>query len=123
MASTSSFPNEKKTDRSNDTSKLLNRYYNQEIYYTPSEVDAVIGYFQKRRFDQVAAVNTAAIILQQAGVDKIPVFELIDTLKGINDVQLSNVIAQILNLSRSSCSTIGYKIIVPNLSEQRNIIV
>jgi hypothetical protein len=123
MASTSSFPNEKKTDRSNDTSKLLNRYYNQEIYYTPSEVDAVIGYFQKRGFDQVAAVNTAAIILQQAGVDKIPVFELIDTLKGINDVQLSNVIAQILNLSRSSCSTIGYKIIVPNLSEQRNIIV
>ena len=79
--------------------------------------------FQKRGFDQVAAVNTAAIILQQAGIDKIPSFELIDTLKGINDVQLSNVIAQILNLNRSSCSTIGYKISVPNLSEQRNIIV
>lgn len=123
MTFTSSLPTEKKTDRANDTSKLLNRYYNQEIYYTPSEVDAAIGYFQKRGFDQVAAVNTAAIILQQAGVDKIPVFELIDTLKGINDVQLSNVIAQILNLNRSSCSTIGYKITTPDLIEQRNIIV
>lgn len=123
MAATSSIPTEKKVDKSNDTSKLLNRYYNQEIYYSASEVDAVIGYFQKRGFDQVAAVNTAAIILQQAGIDKIPSFELIDTLKGINDVQLSNVIAQILNLNRSSCSTIGYKISVPNLSEQRNIIV
>lgn len=123
MAATSSIPTEKKVDKANDTSKLLNRYYNQEIYYTPAEVDAVIGYFQKRGFDQVAAVNTAAIILQQAGVDKIPAFELLDTLKGINDVQLSNVIAQILNLNRSSCSTIGYKISVPNLSEQRNIIV
>ncbi len=120
---TSSLPNDKKTDKANDTSRLLNRYYNQEIYYTPSEVDAVIGYFQKRGFDQVAAINTAAIILQQAGVDKIPVFELLDTLKGINDVQLSNVIAQILNLKRSSCSTIGYRITVPNLTEQRNIIV
>jgi hypothetical protein len=123
MAATSSIPTEKKVDKSNDTSKLLNRYYNQEIYYSASEVDAVIGYFQKRGFDQVAAVNTAAIILQQAGIDKIPSFELLDTLKGINDVQLSNVIAQILNLNRSSCSTIGYKISVPNLSEQRNIIV
>ena len=123
MAATSSIPTEKKVDKSNDTSKLLNRYYNQEIYYSASEVDAVIGYFQKRGFDQVAAVNTAAIILQQAGIDKIPSFELLDTLKGINDVQLSNVIAQILNLNRSLCSTIGYKISVPNLSEQRNIIV
>lgn len=123
MAATSSIPSEKKVDKANDTSKLLNRYYNQEIYYTPAEVDAVIGYFQKRGFDQVAAVNTAAIILQQAGIDKIPAFELLDTLKGINDVQLSNVIAQILNLNRSSCSTIGYKVSVPNLSEQRNIIV
>lgn len=123
MAASSSLPSEKKTDRANDTGKLLNRYYNQEIYYSPSEVDAVIGYFQKRGFDQVAAVNTAALILQQAGIDKIPVFELIDTLKGINDVQLSNVIAQILNLNRSSCSTIGYKITTPDLSEQRNIIV
>jgi len=123
MPATSSLPKENKTDRANDTGKLLNRYYNQEIYYTPSEVDAVIGYFQKRGFDQVAAVNTAAVILQQAGVDKIPVFELIDTLKGINDVQLSNVIAQILNLSRSSCSTIGYKIPTIDLIEQRNIIV
>ncbi len=123
MPASSSLPSESRTDRANDTNKLLNRYYNQEIYYTPSEVDAVIGYFQKRGFDQVAAVNTAAIILQQAGIDKIPAFELIDTLKGINDVQLSNVIAQILNLNRSSCSTIGYRITVPNLSEQRNIIV
>ena len=72
MAATSSIPTEKKVDKSNDTSKLLNRYYNQEIYYSASEVDAVIGYFQKRGFDQVAAVNTAAIILQQAGIDKIP---------------------------------------------------
>lgn len=123
MATTSSLPNEKKTDRANNTNKLLNRYYNQEIYYTPAEVDAVVGYFQKRGFDEVAAVNTAALILQQAGVDKIPAFELLDTLKGINDVQLSNVIAQILNLNRSSCSTIGYRITVPDLTEQRNIIV
>jgi len=47
MVTTSSLPNEKKTDRANNTNKLLNRYYNQEIYYTPSEVDAVVGYFLK----------------------------------------------------------------------------
>lgn len=122
MSITSSLPNSSKKDNANDTSKLLNRYYNQEIYYTPSEVDAVVGYFQKRGFDQIAAVNTAALILQQSGIDKIPVFELIDTLKGISDVQISNIIAQILNLNRSSCSTIGYRINTSELYEQRNII-
>lgn len=111
------------TDQSNNTNRLVNRYYNQEVYYTASEVNAVVGYFEKRGFDQVAAVNTAALILQAAGQERTPVFELIDTLKGIDDVQLSNVIAQILNLNRSSCSSVGYRISSNELYEQRNIIV
>jgi len=110
-------------DKSNQPSRMLNRYFNQEIYYTPAEIDAVVGYFQKRGFDEVAAVNTASLILQQAGVDKIPAFELIDTLKGITDVQLSNVVAQILNLNRSASSTIGYRVSKIELYEERNIVV
>ena len=122
MAGSSTLPN-KATDNSNNTSRLLNRYYNQELYYTASEVDAVIGYFQKRGFDQTAAVNTAALILQAAGTEKIPAYELLDTLKGITNVQLSNVVAQILNTNRSACSSIGYRIPTVELYEQRNVIV
>jgi len=107
----------------NDTSKLFNRQFNQEIGYNSSEVDAVIGYFLKRGFDQVAAVNTALILLEQAKKDKIPVFELIDTLKGVTDVTLNNIVTQILNLNRSRATTLGYTV-APGLSsiEKRNIL-
>jgi hypothetical protein len=106
------------------TTKFFDNYYNKEISYNASEVDAVIGYFLKRGFDKVSAVNTASILLQQAEIDQLTVFKLLDTLKGINDVQLSNVVAQILNLNRSKVSTLGYR--VPEekqLFDQRQIIV
>jgi hypothetical protein len=106
------------------TKKFFDNYYNKEISYNASEVDAVIGYFLKRGFDNVSAVNTASILLQQAEIDQLTVFKLLDTLKGINDVQLSNVVAQILNLNRSKVSTLGYR--TPEekqLFDQRQIIV
>jgi hypothetical protein len=106
------------------TQKFFDNYYNRQISYNANEVDAVISYFLKRGFDQIAAVNTASILLQQAELDNITVFQLIDTLKGVTDVQLSNVVAQILNLNRSKTSTIGYRIPeVKLLFDQRNILV
>lgn len=106
------------------TQKFFDNYYNKQIPYKASEVDAVIGYFLKRGFEKVAAVNTASILLQQASIDQLTVFQLIDTLKGVNDVQLSNIVAQILNLNRSKTSTVGFR--VPEaiqLFDQRQIVV
>jgi uncharacterized protein (UPF0297 family) len=106
------------------TKKFFDNYYNREISYNAADVDAVIGYFLKRDFDNIAAVNTASVLLQQANKDQITVFQLIDTLKGVNDVQLSNIVAQILNLNRSKVSTLGYKIPEEKqLFEQRQIIL
>lgn len=120
---TSTLPN-LNLDSSNDITKLFNRQTNEEIGYKAAEVDAVIGYFSKRGFEQTAAINTALVLLRQASIDKIPAFKLIDTLKGISDVQLNNVVTQILNLDRNKCSVLGYRI-QPNteLFDQRNIIV
>lgn len=106
------------------TKRFFNNYYNQEINFKPEEVDAVIGYFLKRGFEKIAAVNTASVLLQQASVDQVNVYALLDTLKGINDVQLSNIVAQILNLNRSKTSTLGYKVPAnTQLFDQRNIAV
>jgi len=106
------------------TARFFDNFYNREISYNASEVDAVIGYFLKRGFDRIAAINTASVLLQQAEVDPITVFQLIDTLKGVNDVQLSNIVAQILNYNRGKSSKIGYRTATQTLLvEQRNIIV
>lgn len=111
------------TDSKELTQKFFDNYYNRQISYKQSEVDAVISYFLKRGFDKIAAVNTSSILLQQADIDGITVFKLIDTLKGVSDVQLSNIVAQILNSNRSKTSTVGYR--VPEqkqLFDQRQII-
>jgi hypothetical protein len=111
-------------DDNQGSGKIFNRFYKEDFFYNPSEVDAVIGYFLKRGFEKISAVNTASILLQQSSKDKLPAFELLDTLKGVTDVQLNNIVAQILNLSRSSCSTVGYRLTSGNtLYDQRNIII
>ena len=113
-------------DKSNsdDQRRFFNNYFKTEINYNASEVDAVIGYFLKRDFDKIAAINTASVILQQAAIDEVPVFELLDTLNGIDNIQLNNVLAQILNLNREKTSMLGFR--SQNKSElfdQRNILV
>lgn len=121
-AKTSSVPSE--TNGNKKTKEFFDRYYTNPISYKAEEVDAVVGFFQKRGFDQTAAVNTAVVLLQQAKVDGVNIFKLLDTLGGTSEVQLSNIVAQILNLNRSKVSTLGFY--VPSVGtklEQRNIIV
>lgn len=106
------------------TQQFFDNYYSEQIPFNSNDVDRVIGHFQKRGFEQTAAINTALVLLRQASVDKLNVNELIDTLKGISDVQLSNVVAQILNANREKTSQLGYKEKTKEISfEQRNIII
>jgi hypothetical protein len=122
MANTTGLPSERDLE---NTVLYFNSFYGSgDINYTQNEVDAVVGYFLKRGFDQIAAVNTGGVLLEQAKRDSVPVFKLLDTLEGINDVQLSNVVAQIINANRRKTSSIGYKQQSENqLFDQRNIIV
>ena len=107
------------------TTEFFNNFYNLEISYNPSEVDAVIGYFLKRGFDKIAAINTASVLLQQAKIDELKVQQLIDTLKGVTDVQLSLIVAQILNFNRSKTSVLGFRdeSSQQELFDQRNVVI
>ena len=107
------------------TPEYFNNFYNLEISYNPSEVDAVIGYFLKRGFEKVSAINTASVLLQQAKIDELNVQELIDTLKGVTDVQLSLIVAQILNFNRETTSVLGFRdeASKSELFSQRNVVI
>ena len=107
------------------TTEFFNNFYNIEISFNPSEVDAVIGYFLKRGFDKTAAINTASVLLQQAKIDDLNVQQLIDTLKGVTDVQLSLIVAQILNFNREKTSVLGFRdeLTQNELFDQRNVVI
>lgn len=96
-------------DSANETKQFFDRYFVESVSYPSNQVDAVVAFFKKRGFDDVAANSVAAILLQQAKIDNVNVFKLLDTLKGLESRQLSAVIAQVLNANRSKISTIGYR--------------
>ena len=80
--------------------------------------------FSKRNFDKVAAASVGQALLTQAKIDNVNVFELVDTLKGLSEVQLSKVVAQVLNFQRNKSSTIGFKISPTfEYGERRNVVV
>lgn len=123
----SSLPSTNTADQNNDkkVTEFFDKYYTKAISFPTNDVNAVIGYFEKRGFSDEAARATATVLLTQAKIDTIPVFQLLDTLKGLSETQLSNVVAEILNYNRDATSSIGYSTAnqISDKTERRNILV
>jgi hypothetical protein len=112
------------SNQNGDVRQIFDNFFVNQISFPAAEIDATVGFFTKRGFDQTSAASTAIVLLNQARNDGIDVFELVDKLKGLTDVQLSQVVAQVLNASREKTSLLGYRVAtVTNTFEARNILV
>ena len=103
---------------------FFDKYFTGKLEFASNEVDAVIAFFEKRGFEKAAAISTGSILLQQAKLDGIKVFVLLDTLKGFDEAKLSAVVAEVLNYNRLNTSVLGFKnTTATNTLEKRNIAV
>jgi len=119
----SSLPNKSKTSEGK-TTEFFDKYFTKKLNFPSNEFDAIIGFFTKRGFDVAAAQSTGTILLEQAKIDNVNVFTLLDTLKGLNDIQLSTVVAEVLNYNRDATSSVGFKRPqTVDKIEKRNIVV
>jgi hypothetical protein len=106
----SSLPQSKPSNYSDKgVTTFFDNYFSKKLSFPTNQVDAVITFFEKRGFDKSAAISVATTLLQQAKLDNINIFKLLDTLKGLNEIQLSAVVTEILNYNRPRTSTLGYK--------------
>jgi hypothetical protein len=83
----------------------------------------MIGFLETRGFANESAETIAITILEQAKKDVYNGMEIIETVKGLNQAQLSALVAEILNYNRYKSSSIGIvqgTRLVPNIS--RNIL-
>jgi hypothetical protein len=98
-------------ERSPDTEirEFFDGYFVQSISFPSNELDATVGYFKSRGFDEVSANAVAAIILRQAKVDGVKIFELLDQLQGLSDSRLTAGIIEILNFDREPISVLGFR--------------
>ena len=98
------------TSDSADGTKLFFDQYGQiPLEFSANEVSAAVGFFESNGFGNEAAQITASVILRQAKLDGVPVFQLIDSLKVLNGLQLSSLIGEILNNNRNPSSTLGFR--------------
>jgi hypothetical protein len=106
----SNLPEEKPKNYSDKgVTTFFNNYFSKTLSFPTNQVDAVITFFEKRDFDKSAAITVGTTLLQQAKIDNVNIFKLLDTLKGLNEVQLSAVVTEILNYNRAKTSTLGYR--------------
>lgn len=113
------------TPQSSDkkVTKFFNSYFTKQLEFSSNEVDAVIAFFEKRGFQRSAAISTGSVLLNQAKLDDVKVFKLLDTLKGLDELQLNSVVAEVLNYNRLNTSVLGFKNTEEvSTVEKRNII-
>lgn len=97
-------------DSASDTKKFFNSYYNESILLSSNLIDATVGFFESKGFEKSAALSISSILLTQSRIEKVNVFSIIDTLKNLNDTQLSRVVSEILNYNRLNISALGYRV-------------
>jgi hypothetical protein len=115
-------PSPQTEDSAAGTKLYFNNYGTTPVTFSANDFAAALGFFESKGFDRDAAITTASVVLDQAKVDQIPVTQLLDSLKGFNSLELSGLVAEILNNNRPSTSSLGYR--DPNVSvssQVRNI--
>lgn len=111
----------KKSDE--DVRLFFDKYLTKSINFNDNDLNSCVGFFENKGFDKSSAVAVSVVLLQQAKLDNIKIFQLLDTLKGYKDIQLSAVVAEILNYNRKRTSAVGFKKQnTDNRLEKRNII-
>ena len=117
-------PSTQAVDTTGEVKQFFDKFFNKPVSFPSDQIDAVVAFFLKREFDIESARSTAIILLNQSRMENVNVFTLLDTLKGLSDSQLSQVVAQVLNAYREKTSLLGYRIepLIDNY-ETRNILI
>lgn len=120
----SNLPAQNSNDSAAEIKEFFDQYLTKKISYPSNQVDAVVGFFESKGFDKSASISIATVLLQQAKLDQVNVFQLIDSLQGLTKTQLSDIVATVLNYNRQKISTLGFRLEnTQEKFERRNIII
>jgi hypothetical protein len=101
----------------------FNSYYDFPIQLDAATVNAMIGFFKNKGFEEVSAQSLSTIMISQAVRDNINPMTILDGLKGLNGIDLSELATQILNYNRFKSSYLGISANAKPFEQiQRNIL-
>jgi hypothetical protein len=109
---------------SDNTLKFFDQFYQVPIEINASSLAASRGFFESRGFGKNSADTISVVILTQAKRDNVNEFQILDTLRGLDDLELSSLVGEILNYNRFKTSSLGLApAFIPAVEINRNIIV
>lgn len=108
-------------DSAAGTKLFFDSYGKSPLEFSATDVDAAVNFFRKNGFDEDASLVTATTLLKQAKLERISIFEILDQIKNLEQIQISALVGEILNNNRVPSSTLGYKTTLPQVSKTRNI--
>jgi hypothetical protein len=112
-----------KKSSSNGTTKFFDSFYQVPVEINNTTLTAIQGFFETKGWGATAAESVAIIITVQAKKDNLNPFQILDTLKGFNDVQLSALVGEILNYNRFKTSSLGITFQAQSADEPRRNIL
>lgn len=119
----SNLPLEKKSS-DESTLQAFDVYNTRPLEINKSALDAIKGFFEGKKFQPVAAESIAIIILKQAKKDGYNAMQILDNLKGLNEIEISSIVTELLNYNRLKTSSLGYaQEFTPIFDIQRNVMV
>lgn len=115
-------PQPTRQDSAEFTKLFFDTYGQAPLEFNAVDVDATINFFIKRGFAEDAALSVSTVILKQAKLDGISVTQILDSLTGFEEIQISALVSEILNNNRVPTSILGFKTTVDNRNIIRNIL-
>jgi hypothetical protein len=88
--------------------KTVDRQFSLTVELDAAVLAAMTGFFTSRGFESVAAENIAVTLMKQASADGYNPMQILDTLKDIDTVEISALVADVLNYNRFKTSFLGY---------------
>ena len=96
-------------DLTKKTLRLFGDYFDGSIQINSDEFDAVISFFKSKDYTNESAETIGYVICRQAKIDNVSALTILDKLSDTNPQELTDIVAEILNLYRFKSSLIGRK--------------
>lgn len=92
----------------NSTIQVFDAYYSKPFELDAATFDAMVGFFENKGFQTNSAESITVIIMKQAKLDGYNPMQILDTLRGLDSVEISALVGEILNYNRLKTSFLGY---------------
>ena len=116
-------PQRQSNDSATKSLLYFNEYGQEGLEFKAEDVDATLGFLKGKGFGEQAPIVTGIVLLKQAKQDNVPVYELLSSLEGLESLQLSSIVGNILNESRFPTSALGFRVSKVLNEEQQRVII